>query len=155
MRGRKPVPLELQRARGNPGHRELPQGVQIAGKSPLDIPALTPEAEDVWNELVPQLEAANLLDRADSLTLEALCILVATARYARNQIESTGYTTKHRKTGVDVVSPWVRIERDSWKQAIAIGEQFGLSPMARTRLGLAVLKGRSLLNELKGLDDET
>jgi P27 family predicted phage terminase small subunit len=80
--------------------------------------------------------------------------LVARARHASKMIELHGYTVAHAKTGIESVSPWVRIERDAWAQAVKLGEHFGLTPVARTRLGLAVLKGRSLLQELEaGLGD--
>ena len=149
MKGPKPRPTELAIALGNPGHRALPDVVQVAGKGALGKPAaLEGEAAKVWDEIVPLLTDAGLLDRIDAVILEGLCGLIARARYASKRIEQDGYTVAHAKTGIQSVSPWVRIERDAWAQAVKIGEHYGLTPVARTRLGLAVLKGRSLLQEL-------
>lgn len=149
MKGRKPNPVELSKALGHPGHRPVPAVVTVGGKTTdLDKPRLEEGASDVWDELVPMLSQANLLDRIDAIALEGLCQLIARARHASSMIEKDGYTVVHAKTGVASVSPWVRIERDAWAQAMKLGEHFGLTPVARTRLGLAVLKGRTLQQTL-------
>jgi P27 family predicted phage terminase small subunit len=133
----------------------LPDVVHVAGKAMIEMPDMLDDgAQEVWRELVPMLHDANLLDRVDAIALEGLCAMIARARHATNMIAEHGYTVEHAKTGVLSVSPWVRIERDAWKQAIALGEHYGLTPVARTRLGLAVLKGRTLMQELnEGLED--
>lgn len=152
MQGRKPRPTELERALGNPGHRPLPDVVVVGTSEPPSKPSrLQGEAELVWNEVVPQLDEAGLLRQIDGVVLEGLCNLIARARYASDKIETDGYTVAHAKTGIESVSPWVRIERDAWQQACKIGEHYGLTPVSRTRLGLANLKGRSLLQELGDL----
>lgn len=154
--GPKPRPVELERALGNPGHRALPDVVNVAGKAEIAKPDLDEGSAQVWDEIVPLLSEANLLDRIDAVALEGLCALVARARHASKMIGEHGYTVKHAKTGIESVSPWVRIERDAWAQAIKLGEHFGLTPVARTRLGLAVLKGRTLLQELtEGLHEDS
>jgi len=51
--------------------------------------------------------------------------------------------------------PAVRIERDATVLYLRAAEQFGLTPVARTRLGLAELHRRSLHAEMdRALNDE-
>jgi hypothetical protein len=61
---------------------------------------------------------------------------------------SSGSSQDHRRRGqLPSDATWVNFD-PSGSAALKFAEQFGLSPVARARLGLAVLKGRSLQTEL-------
>lgn len=148
MTGRKPKPVEQRRREGNPGKRKLPQPVLIAGRSaPEPPPGLPPEALDVWHAVVPTLQQVGLLDAVDAVALEGLCVLVARAREARKLLAREGLVTKTDR-GTPIVHPALRVERDAWRAFLAFAEQYALTPVARTRLGLAELQRRSLADEL-------
>jgi len=122
--------------------------VLVAGRAapspPTGLPA---EARDVWDTIVPTLEKVGLLDGIDAVALEGLCVLVARARAARELVERDGIVA-HTAKGVPVVHPAVRVERDAWQAFLRFAEQYALTPVARTRLGLAELQRRSLADEL-------
>lgn len=152
MRGRKPKPVEIRELEGGStvSHRPLPQPVLVQGRplEPLAPPERLTEAQAaIWNDVVDTLFEAGILDRADGFMLEALVVNVDRAREASRMIEEYGAVAVTAK-GVPCVSPWIRIERDAWNTVAKVAEHFGLTPLARTRLGLAVLQGRSLQAEL-------
>jgi P27 family predicted phage terminase small subunit len=149
VKGRKPEPVEQRRLEWNPARRPLPEPVLVAGRRPLEPPAGLPaEALDVWDAVVPTLDRIGLLDGVDALALEGLCVLAARARAARDLIEREGIVA-HTAKGVPVVHPAVRVERDAWRAFLHFAEQYALTPVARTRLGLAELQRRSLADELE------
>lgn len=145
-----PVPTEIKRKTGNPSHRPLPAVVNVAGKvTTLATPShLADGATEVWNELIPQLAAVGLLDGVDGILLEALCTHVARAREAALIIEQDGMFQATKRGGL-TLHPAVRVERESWEAARKLGESFALTPVARTRLGLALYKGKTLQQELE------
>lgn len=155
MKGRKPKPVEQRRHEGNPGKRPLPQPVLIEGRA---IPTPPDGAGDrylaVWNRIVPKLWEVGLLDGIDALALDAICTTVERAYQARDILEREGLLADGAMGG-QVVHPAVRIERDAWAEARRWFEHYGLTPLARTRLGLAELQRKSLARELAdamGLD---
>lgn len=150
-------------------HRRLP--VEASVGSPIDpvlgdalaAPDHLPvEVVDVWNEIVPPLVEVGLARTVDVFMLEALCTHVAIARAVMAKMVGDGagldihaFVDRTAK-GVPVVSPWHRIFRDSWRESLKIGQHYGLSPIARTRLGIALLQRTSLAEQLRSImtDDE-
>jgi phage terminase small subunit len=65
----------LQAFKGDGRNRDYPRAVVAAPDKP---PGLEPEAERLWDAIVPELERLRLVSRLDGVTLEALC-----ATYAR------------------------------------------------------------------------
>jgi P27 family predicted phage terminase small subunit len=110
---------------------------------PEHLPA---DVADVWDELVPVLARANMLDGADMLLLEGLSVQVARARQARAIVDAEGLVCRGDRG--NVVHPAVRVERDAWKEAVRIAGLFGMSPADRLRLGLSGLKALSLTEVL-------
>jgi P27 family predicted phage terminase small subunit len=151
MRGRYPVPAEIRQKQGQDvSHRPVPPVVVAGGKvDTLDPPThLTEGQEEVWDEVVPHLGAVGLLDQVDTIMLEALCVNVDRARQAGAIIEKEGTYIKTKRGGWQV-HPALRVERDAWEQARKLGEHFALTPVSRTRLGLALYQGKTLKAELE------
>lgn len=128
----------------------------------LDAPDHLPvEVIEVWNEIVPTLVEVGLARTVDVFMLEALCTHVAIARAAMTKIAGDGGTldvealVARTSKGVPVVSPWHRIFRDAWRDALKIAEHYGLTPTARTRLGIAALQQKSLAEQLRSIMDTT
>lgn len=147
--GRKPKPVEQRRREGNPGRRPLPEPVVVAGRvQNLDPPdGLPPDALEAWERIVPTLAEVGILDGIDSMALEALCTQFARAKEAGRIIAREGYTAKG-SMGQLVEHPAVSTERAAYAMFLRFAEQYALTPVARTRLGLAELQRRSMQAEM-------
>jgi phage terminase small subunit len=97
----------IERADGR--NRDYPRVVVAAPDKPPD---LEPEAERLWDAVVPELERLRLLSRLDGVTLEALCVTYA--RWKRHD-GGHGYAALTAVLG--------RLARD-----------IGLAPAARQRM---------------------
>lgn len=139
MKGRPPKPTETKKKAGNPGKRELPDNVVTAGRGQPPKPAtLGAQASAVWDEVVPLMEQAGTLDKADGAALEVFCTALAISRQAADMLP------RGNGTGLVIQQPSGRYAADPhfnvWKDAATVvrqfAEQFGLTPSARARLGV-------------------
>jgi P27 family predicted phage terminase small subunit len=153
MRGPKPKPVEQRRLEGGSdvSHRAIPEPMLVAGRPDreLDEPPrdLAPAARRYWRKTIRRLVEVGMIDLVDEAALRMLASQYARWEAAsrtvnKEGIVSTGYM------GQPVQHPAVRIERDATVLYLRTAEQFGLTPMARTRLGLAELHRRSLHAEM-------
>lgn len=151
MRGRKPIPIEQRIAEGNPSRRPLPQPVQLdrANLDELREPPenLDPAAKEFWTFAVDRLLEADILDRVDAPALEMLSTAYARVGHARDAIKKYGHFTRG-SSGQVKEHPAVKLERESVALFLKLAEQYALTPVARTRLGLAQLQGRSMVAEM-------
>lgn len=145
-RGPSPKPRELRVAEGNPSRRPLPVPVLVGERAvetpapPADLPA---RVAGVWVELAGMLTEAGMLTVSDLPMFEGLCVAIARARQAREELAHEELTSLGAQSQ-RIVNPLVRVERDAWTMALRLGQEFGLTPSARARFGLTVVKGRSL-----------
>ena len=151
MRGAKPKPVEQRRLEGNPGKRALPEPMLVAGRPahefdepPDDLPA---DARRFWRTTVARLIDVGMLDLVDEVALRMLSTQYARWVQAGRVVAIDGHFVRG-SVGQLREHPAVKIERESHRLYISAAEQFGLTPMARTRLGLAELHRRSLHNEM-------
>jgi len=154
MTGRKPKPTEQRIREGNPARSPMPEPMLVAGRpqegdpmleAPEDLPS---DGKDAWNAVVPTLAEVGLLDRVDHLMLQAMCVQWARARQAGKVIAKQGHLI--RGAGGHIREhPSLRTERESYAAFSRFAEQFALSPVARTRLGLAEIHRRTLKAEFE------
>ena len=153
MKGRKPKPVEVRRREGD--SRKLPEPVLVGGR-PIDAPEppedLPDEARDAWGEVVPRLQEVGILDTVDRLALEAMCMQWARAKEAGRTIAREGVTALGSQ-GQIVEHPALASERSAHLTFLKFAEHYALTPIARTRLGLAELQRRSLATEMAGALD--
>jgi P27 family predicted phage terminase small subunit len=148
MRGRKPTPIEVRQAEGNPGHRPLPAPVVIGGKRGLEPPKGMPsEAKKAWESIVPTLEAVGVIDTVDAMALEAMCVQWARHKEAGRVITAQGHMARGSQ-GQPVEHPALASERNAAAMFLRFAEQYALTPVARTRLGLAELHRRTMATEM-------
>lgn len=137
MAGRPPKPTSLKIVGGNAGKRAInkqePDPTYIQD---LTAPEWLPtRAKIIWNEIAPNLSAAKLLTNVDIELLSQGCVAVA------------NYRLSTQKSGEDLVkggcgekgenlNPWMIVQSMSFKQAMAVFQQFGMSPAARTRIAI-------------------
>lgn len=176
MRGRKPKPAEVREKEGgrSVSHRKqvaaavVGDAIDPVNGDTLEAPEyLAIEVADVWDEVVPALVDVGLARSVDIPALEALCTHIAIARGALEYLEQSNESTReanggrssldlekfvdYTERGVPVVSPYHRIFRDSWREALKLAEHYGLTPISRTRLGIAALQQRSLAEQLQSI----
>jgi len=138
MRGNKPLPTAVKKARGNPGRRPLNKSEPSAGRTPEKPNYIKGVSSKTWDRLCEMLGAMGVLDRADGLALELLCEAYAEWRRNVEVIRKSGgvYATKS-VTGEKIFRqlPHVAHASDAWKRIRSMLSEFGLTPSARTRLG--------------------
>lgn len=152
MRGPKPKPVEQKIKEGNPGKRKLPEPVLIGGRPELAEMNEPPEhldddAKEWWLVHVPRLLEVGILDRVDTPHLEMLATSYSRWRQAGRVLASEGLFQRGSVGQIKEHSA-LKIERAAKADYDKTCEQYGLSPLARTRLGLAELSRRSLAQEM-------
>ncbi len=171
MKGRKPLPAETKRRTGNPGGRPIGDPVLIGSRLvptdgippvPVDL-ALIDELEDnapgdagsaslLWTQVVALLVEANMITEGDLFAVEQFVMATLEARRAWYELRTEGSTveTVNHQSGraAKTTHPAYRVWRDANAMMLKWGEHLGLTPVARARLGLAVGKGRKLMQEL-------
>jgi len=152
MRGRKPVPVEEKIRQGNPGKRPIPEPVLVGGRPDaaeiIEPPEhLDPEAHDFWVFAVERLCNVGILDRVDIPALEQLATQYARVRQAQRLIKKHGHFSRGSQ-GQIIAHPAIKLEQDATNLFLKLAEHFALTPVARTRLGLAELQARSMASEM-------
>lgn len=152
MRGRKPKPVEQRLREGNPGKRPMPKPVSVDPVRSADDLAPPEDWDEVatecWNSVVPTLFEVGVLDGVDRMALEAMCLQWARAKAAARVIDKQGMFAKG-STGQLVEHPALGAERAAHAMFLRFAEQYALTPVARTRLGLAELQRRSMAEEME------
>lgn len=130
--GRKPVPAETRRQRGERG-RPLP--VVIGGRTaPPMPPGLDKRMQRLWHWLVGVLTRSDTIDLADAGIIEAATVAWARAQEFREAM--TGQPLLISTPQGPVINRLIAEERAAWKEFRALAESLPLSPWGRARLGL-------------------
>lgn len=145
MAGRPPKPTALKLIEGNRGKR----GTNKQEPDPpyldnLQPPAwLSKGAKEVWAEVAPALSAAKLLTEADVQMLAMGCTAIAQYRYSVKRTGEDLVKAKHEVNDEgelfsvgEHINPWMLVQSMTFKQAMAVFQQFGMSPAARTRIAI-------------------
>lgn len=147
-RGRKPKPAEVRLREGNPGKRPIPEPITFDGGRIGPPPEhLDADGRAWWEEAVPVLDAVGILQKVDEAALEMAATAYSRFRQAKRAIDRHGVFAKG-STGQIVQHPALAIEKDAVATYLRFAEQYALTPVARTRLGLAELHRRSLADEM-------
>jgi P27 family predicted phage terminase small subunit len=138
------VPIELARLRGNPGKRKLRSGPQPsrAESVPEPLPFLSEHAIEEWRRVAPELHVLGLLTPLDHAAFGAYCHAYAQWRTAVELLQRMAATDPARglliKTAVgERRNPLVKIAVDAATNMLQFAREFGLTPVARARLGAA------------------
>ena len=98
---------------------------------------------------MPRLAAVGILDRVDVPALIGMATAYDRMVKAGRVVNQEGFFARGSQ-GQLVAHPALKIERDSAQLLLKFNEQFGVTPVARVRLGLAELERQSLAQELMG-----
>ena len=140
-------PTALKLIEGNKGKRGLnkhePDPEYLENLTAPDY--LSDAAKAVWDEVAPDLRRAMLLTKIDAPMLAMGCNAIAqyrvAARHAADNlvkakmVEPTDGDGPAVATG-EHVNPWLIVQSMSFKQAMGVFQQFGMSPSARARVSV-------------------
>lgn len=91
MRGRKPIPTDLKRARGNPGKRPLNEDEPKPDKRiPLRPDYLDEEACKEWDRVAPLLAKYGIITELDGPALAGYCQSYSTYSHAMQKVNQHG-----------------------------------------------------------------
>jgi P27 family predicted phage terminase small subunit len=134
MRGRKPLPSNVVRLRGNPGKRRLND---VEPRPSPRVPAcpscLGDEARKEWKRLARELAELGLLTALDRGLLAAYCQAHALWVEAVSSIARYGTMVKS-PNGFPMQSPYVAVANKQVDIMVRIASEFGLTPSSRTRI---------------------
>jgi P27 family predicted phage terminase small subunit len=134
MRGRKPLPSNVVRLRGNPGKRRLndaePRPVSKAPECPA---CLGDEARKEWQRLSKELAELGLLTGLDRGMLAAYCQAHALWVEAVASIGRYGTMIKS-PNGYPMQSPYVAVANKQVDIMVRIAAELGMTPSSRTRI---------------------
>jgi P27 family predicted phage terminase small subunit len=160
--GRPPKPTERKRAAGNPGGRALPdapgvgQGLDSTGTAP-PVPASLAEsgpAVALWVQ-VWRAGKSWLSPAADLPLVTSLCQAEAEAELLRAGLADGDFPRWYEMSNGSVVThPAVNQLRELRTQRTTWLSMLGFSPADRSRLGLAEVRVRDEMDELRRARDE-
>ena len=135
MRGRKPIPTKLKVIRGNPGKRRVGEEPSFKTEPPPPPELLTGEAAAEWDRITEQLSHSGLLRTVDRAALSAYCKAWARWVDAEQKVEILGLVIKSPK-GTPMKNPYLRIADQAMEHIIKLADEFGMTPISRTRLAV-------------------
>jgi P27 family predicted phage terminase small subunit len=134
MRGRKPLPSNVVRLRGNPGKRRLNDAEpRPAARVPPCPACLGDEARKEWQRLAKELGELGLLTRLDRALLAAYCQAHALWVEAVASIERYGTMVKS-PNGFPMQSPYVAVANKQVEIMVRIAAELGMTPSSRSRI---------------------
>jgi P27 family predicted phage terminase small subunit len=133
-RGKAPTPTKLRLLHGETRPSRINYNEpQPASMEPECPDYFTPDAREVWDRVVIQLRAMDLLAAADQDMLAAYCQAVAKYQKAVRMIDASDLLLRGRD-GNAVTNPAYRMMRDLAGSIRVLGNEFGFSPAARVGL---------------------
>lgn len=110
-------------------------------------------ASKLWVHICALLIESNIITEGDLFAVEAYVMAVLESRRAYFELRTEGSTVETVNPAGGRSSrtthPAYRVWRDANAMMLKWGEQLGLSPVARGRIGLQIGKGRKLAKELE------
>ena len=133
-RGRKPKPTAIKVLEGNPGNRPLNKNEPKTDIAVSDCPEwLENEAKAEWNRLSGVLKDMGVLTEADYTAFAGYCQAYARWKEAEEYLSENG-SVMQTPSGYLQQVPQVSIAQTNLKLMLKFGEQFGLTPSARSRI---------------------
>lgn len=142
--GRPPTPSNVRAFTGNRGKRPLnKQEPDPEYLQDLEPPEWMPEsAKVVWRENAKRLADAKLLTVADVEAFSMACVALAQYRLAVSRCGDNLVKAKYQDMDGEVVpvgehiNPWAMVQSMTFKQVMALLQQFGMTPAARSRVAI-------------------
>jgi P27 family predicted phage terminase small subunit len=146
-----PKPIELKKKLGDPGKR-LPKdakSVELDRISEVRPPDdLLPEGRELWEEIMPVFERYGALNSTDLPAIKAMCTAWARGQRLARVLDEQGYFSQG-STGQMVEHPAAKMEREYMAVFLRYASEFGLTWIARSRLGLTEATRQAIM---RGMD---
>jgi P27 family predicted phage terminase small subunit len=128
-----PVPFLVAKMKGFPGKRPKHPPVEpsLLPKCPEPPAWLHEYAKQEWWRVAPELHVLGLLSAVDTACLGAYCSSYAMWRQASEELDGLLSETKD---GRECRSPLIKIIREAASDMVRYAGEFGLTPVARTRI---------------------
>jgi len=155
MRGRPKLTAEEKTKRGTIKKSREKQIASVELEPTFLVSDLEPpkklgtHATLVWRKTIPELKKNGLLAVIDVDLLVAYCCEMGRYNYSVQVMEKRPPVYKS-KTGHEQVDPWFTVAQKSIDMALKIGQNFGITPAARSKVGGAASKPKSVSDMLKG-----
>ena len=140
MKGRPPVPFPLKVLRGNPGQRPIRPVLQVEPLREMPeppMPLVAGYAADLWHDL--ELVALGVLTTLDLGPFSALCCSYRRWREASEALARMPQSEQLVSGGR--VNPLLRVVRQAASDMVRFGNEFGIGPVARSRLSASARPG--------------
>jgi P27 family predicted phage terminase small subunit len=151
MAGRPRKPVEIKKLQGTYQKcRELdaPMIVELSDGVPEPPEGFSHESIKIWDTVCRELKRNGLLASCDLELLQGYCELLTHYQEATAKLKKEGAVILGRH-GDKMINPWFQVQSQALKQATQLGQLFGITPSARSRISAAVVKPVSKLDSLK------
>lgn len=143
------LPLEL---RALSMGKAVVEPVTLSAKlDPLDVPEppddMPEDGKTLWRDTLPWLVQVNVVQSIDLAAFTQMCRIWAQAEKARKVLDKQGYFSKGAR-GQIVEHPAMKIWQSAQMIFLRHANEFGMTTMSRTRLGLMDSQRRSLQNDV-------
>lgn len=141
-----PKPIERKRLLGNPGKGKLPDKAKVIPLQRLNEPPLhlTKGAKQTWNEI---LQTAPWVATTDGKLLLELCEKIELKKDLQRKLDVSEYVLYTDK-GYAYANPLFGMLSTTTSEIIKLLSLLGLTPVDRTKMGVAEVKARSKIEEL-------
>jgi P27 family predicted phage terminase small subunit len=142
IRGRKPVPTELRKLRGNPRDHALPADEPVVPPPPPEFDDVPPVIADdavaaaEWTRLAPLLREARIITEADRNVLIAACQQWSIYQHALTQAPPDRRVLRS-PNDYPIPNPFIPMANKALLHCERLWEQLGLTPSARSRVTAA------------------
>lgn len=103
---------------------------------------LSPDAEVIWDSLVPMALAQKMVCALDSRMVGKYCQLIANAENCERVMLEHGLFIKNRNRTF-TPRPEVKMATECWKQVAELGSALGLTPKARKQMNIVIKQVQS------------
>jgi len=135
---------ELRKADGSLRDELVTIAPTVSVDPPEDLPA---EVRVVWRQLATPMADAGLLDAVDAAGLEAVARNVVAWRNAYRIMDEEGEYVES-PNGYKIAHPAMAVANKAQSEYRAWAARYGLTPLDRVSLGLAMVRGKNLEQEL-------
>ena len=134
MKGRKPTPSALLKARGSfRADRHNANEPKAKAEAPSCPAHLSVAGRREWRRISKELVAARVLTKLDRAALAAYCQSYGRWIEAEKEIVKTGLIVRS-PSGFPLQNPYLSIANKAIVNMIKIAAEFGLTPSSRTRI---------------------
>ena len=144
----KSKPLELHAAEGRP----VAEPVMLSARfDPLELPLppadMPEEGKQLWQEVLPWLVQVNVIQTIDLPIFHQMCRVYATVLRNQKVLDEQGYFALG-SGGQITDHPAVKVLQTAQMMFLRFAAEFGMTTMARTRLGLMDTQRRSIQQDM-------